>query len=230
MVMHWPCSGFAPVGPTSSPSRLVFGPKSGMHHVSDGLVDTKQNVATHLSSRSLQFGSMSPTKVHDDLLFACDKNSHVASVVVPKEVVVPKRPSMVVSKPPRDDDGFVPVQNKKWRVKKPNTGGLNDMSFVAVDPASIGPAIVGPKDVGLGDVPHVVGPPLVSKGNIRDKGKISVSNQFDSLGGPVLDDFDDFFDGVTGLWESGPSKVIEVVEDDEVASVADESSRFMKMS
>ncbi|KAI3754280.1 hypothetical protein L1987_54060 [Smallanthus sonchifolius] len=37
---------------------------------------------------------------------------------------------------------------------------------------------------------------------MRDKGKITVSNQYASLGGPVLEDFDDYFDGVTGLWES----------------------------
>ncbi|KAI3786259.1 hypothetical protein L1987_39816 [Smallanthus sonchifolius] len=261
----------AKVGPgvISSPTGRVLEPKSGLHTSSFG----PTTAAPYISARSLQFGSISPTIVHDDLMFDCEKNSHVASVVVPKEVVVPRGPSMVVSKPPWDDDGFVPVQSKKWRVKKPNTGGLNGMSSVAVDPVVTGPTVMGPKDVGLVDVPRVVRPPLVSKGNIRDKGKISVSNQFDSLGGPVLDDFDDFFDGVTGLWESerqtahyyieygfkphdfvfekwspklkiyysqltkvdsidpgGPSKVIDVVEDDEVASVADESSRFMKMS
>ncbi|KAI3763412.1 hypothetical protein L1987_53870 [Smallanthus sonchifolius] len=188
-------SGF-PDGPASSPSRLVFGPKSGMHPVSDGLVDTKQNVATHFSTRSLQFGSMSPTKVHDDLMFACDKN--VRRLLCPRGLVW----WLLNPPPPRDDDGFMPVQSKKWRVKKPNTGGPNGMSSEAVDPVSVGPISVGPKDVGLVDVPHVVGPLPMPKGNMRDKGKIPVSNQFDSLGGPVLDDFDDFFDGVTGLWES----------------------------
>ncbi|KAI3823022.1 hypothetical protein L1987_10625 [Smallanthus sonchifolius] len=234
----------------------------------------------NLTVGSLQFGSFD--NLGSNLKFACDKNisfndnclmDDPVRVVVPKEVVIPKGPSMVVSKPPGMMMVLCLFKIKKWRVKKPNTGGLNSMSSVAVDPVVIGPATVGPKDAGLVDVPHMVGPPVVSKGTIRDKGKIPVSNQFDSLGGPVLDDFDDFFDGVTGLWESerqtahyyieygfkppdfvfekwspklkiyysqltkvdsinpgGPSTVIEVVEDDEVASVADESSRFMKMS
>ncbi|KAI3755398.1 hypothetical protein L1987_55195 [Smallanthus sonchifolius] len=94
------------------------------------------------------------------------------------------------------------VFGPNFRVKKPNAGGPNGMSSVDVAPVSVGPAYVGPKDDGLVDVPHVAGPLPVPKGNMRDTGKIPVSNQFDSLGGPVLDDFDDFFDGVTGLWES----------------------------
>ncbi|KAI3792954.1 hypothetical protein L1987_35565 [Smallanthus sonchifolius] len=228
--------GVAPAGPAASPTGRVFGPHSGLHSPAcDPVLSTRPD-ALCFSTRSLQFGSMSPTKVHDDLVFACDKN--VASIAVPKE---------------------------------PNTGGPNGMRSEVVDLVSVGPVSVGPKDVGLVDVPSEVVPLPVPKGNMRDKGKIPISNQFDSLGGPVLDDFDDFFDGVTGLWESerqtahyyieyglkppdfvfekwspklqvyysqltkvedpgGPSTVIADVEDDEVASEADASARFMTMS
>ncbi|KAI3820213.1 hypothetical protein L1987_07756 [Smallanthus sonchifolius] len=187
--------GVATAGPAASPTGLVFGPHSGVHSPAcDPVLSTRPD-ALCFSTRSLQFGSLSPTKVHDDLVFACDKN--VASVAVPKE---------------------------------PNTGGPNGMSSEVVDPVSVRPVSVGPKYVGLVDVPYEVGPLPMPKGNMRDKGKIPVSNQFDSLGGPVLDDFDDFFDGVTRLWERGPTTVIEDVEDDEVTSEADESSRFMTMS
>ncbi|KAI3677369.1 hypothetical protein L1987_86995 [Smallanthus sonchifolius] len=70
------------------------------------------------------------------------------------------------------DDGFVVVKGKKWRKKKTKTGGHGECC-----------------------VAHVATPLPLPKGSLRDKGKIPVSNQFASLGGPVLEDFDDYFDG-----------------------------------
>ncbi|KAI3763157.1 hypothetical protein L1987_53608 [Smallanthus sonchifolius] len=120
---------------------------------------------------------------------------------------------------------------------------------------------------------RMASPLHVSQAHLKLKGKINVSNQFAALGDPVLEEMDDIFDGVMGIWESErqiaqyyhdygfkPSdfvfekwspklkeyfshltknvikdqgvsiKVIEVEEDDEVASETDESSRFMKIS
>ncbi|KAI3763413.1 hypothetical protein L1987_53871 [Smallanthus sonchifolius] len=134
----------------------------------------------------------------------------VAPVVVPKEIVVPKGPSVVVYtvEPAfHIDDGFVAVKGKKWRKKKPNTSGPGVMtSGLDVSSVPVGPVSLDPKEdevvVTQVSVAHVAAPLPLPKGNLRDKGKIPVSNQFASLGGPVLEDFDDYFDGVTGLWES----------------------------
>ncbi|KAI3703748.1 hypothetical protein L1987_73943 [Smallanthus sonchifolius] len=126
-------------------------------------------------------------------------------------VVVTKEPSIVVStseSTPHVDDGFVFVKGKKWKKKKPNTGGLSVMtSGVDVASVPIGHVVsLGLKEVGVAvtqvSATHVAGPLPLPNVNMRDKGKIPVSNQFASLGGLVLEDFDDYFDGVTGLWES----------------------------
>ncbi|KAI3703169.1 hypothetical protein L1987_73056 [Smallanthus sonchifolius] len=202
----------------SSPTGLILGPKSGLHTSSFGPTTT----AHHISARSLQFGSISPTIVHDDLLFACDKNL----LFLRRLLFLRGRVWWFLNTPPpRDDDGFVPVQSKKWRVKKPNTGVLNGMSYVAVDPVSIGPAVVGPKDAGLVDVPHV----RQTTHYYIEYGFKPPDFVFEKWS-PKLKTYYSQLTKVDSTDPGGPSKVIEDVEDDEVASEADESSRFMTMA
>ncbi|KAI3727430.1 hypothetical protein L1987_67244 [Smallanthus sonchifolius] len=222
------CTAGNPTGPTLSVGLPEVGPvNAGLHYsefigpISSGPAGPVSDLGTDTTGPIFSTGpplaktgpdgkSVMDLGARHGPILGLGSDQSVAPFVVPKEISVPKGPSVVVStvEPASHvDDGFVAVKGKKWRKKKPNTSGPGVMtSGLDVSSVPVGPVSLGPKEdevvVTQVSVAYVAAPLPLPKGNLRDKGKIPVSNQFASLGGPVLEDFDDYFDGVTGLWES----------------------------
>ncbi|KAI3756899.1 hypothetical protein L1987_56725 [Smallanthus sonchifolius] len=145
----------------------------------------------------------------------CRVFGHLDEVHAPKPIVVEpvilEQPKSVPLVPPIplaqqaqvvDEDGFVKVKSKKKKKKKQGMdGGLqpvpvsHDGPILDSSPNLVSPAVVpsvGPS-VSLGPLPEA---------QLKQKGKLHVTNQFASLSDPVLETMDDFYDGALGIWES----------------------------